>query len=913
MSGLPSSLRVFVHFKDETVFAGEDVECTITFKNVGSTSRDSTPANNGGGAVLPGTARGAVVINQLRSNKSALCPGLGRTISTSSQSTARPASKNYPENTPTTPKTPNWNEAGQQSPSRIARQFPSPGKERKHGHTRSVSIMSIGSVKDSERPVIKSSKTNEDTQARRPPHTERASQSSFQSVYDLDSSQRPGPRTSGKNSPSQRSGASTPITSPDRPPNNASPSKQRKPSFAKAFQAPDVPRYPSSKTEDTSRRSSGAVGSPERVQVSPAQSPTDVVIKPGDIRPPKVRRAKQSIDLRLPEPVDARVFSIRGDDETPRPSVDIYNLGNPSDETLMSEAPFALDSRLRRTQSSRQSSFITVNRPPAMQRTETLMMGYVQVAGKFVLDGALVNRAPFEDVKRRAVVGGQAGGGVVGIKRSNGDGGLFGGLSWGNIGESIGDLLGGGQPSSMREMKDIADSDSIPLLTTPKSILFVDLKLAPGQSTSFSYKFAMPRGLPPSHSGRAIKVSYDILIGTQRPGAARAQAQQQISQVSIPFRLFGGVNGQGESLGHDLMSPYIILKEKAIIHPLDPSTPRPPIQDEVDASQSASQAADFQEYVSQLLASSGDSDHGLLSPSAEVVPQTPRTPMTPRPTSRDASHSSSPPSSTPSARALVDYAIRWAGLRHSAIYSPTTFNIARNAIPIAILKISRSALRLGDLLICILDFAKAKLPCYAVETTLESSERVDPSLAIRSSQSIERVTRRVWAKTADCTVGAERSAISFQIPAAGTPSFTTTGVGVEWCLRVEIVVGTQSKRDSQLHKQRSTSSATQADHTSPEGADEHEDTDADPLNGHHNDGGDSDIAAKKLPVVSNALLEVVEADERGALLAPKVRLHCESFEVVIPLRIFGAGGGTWNGGSGGGTITKEASEDGLAV
>jgi len=127
------------------------------------------------------------------------------------------------------------------------------------------------------------------------------------------------------------------------------------------------------------------------------------------------------------------------------------------------------------------------------------------------------------------------------------------------------------------------------------------------------------------------------------------------------------------------------------------------------------------------------------------------------------------------------------------------------------------------------------------------------------------------------------------------------------------VVGAQSKRTSQIFKQRSTSSATQADRTTPEDADEHEDNDADPLNGRGGDDDEGDIAAKRLPVVSNALLEVVEADERGALLAPKVRLHCESFEVVIPLRIFGAGGGAWNGGSGGGTITREASEDGLAV
>ena len=34
MSRASSQLRVFVSFKEDTVFAGEDVECTITFKNV---------------------------------------------------------------------------------------------------------------------------------------------------------------------------------------------------------------------------------------------------------------------------------------------------------------------------------------------------------------------------------------------------------------------------------------------------------------------------------------------------------------------------------------------------------------------------------------------------------------------------------------------------------------------------------------------------------------------------------------------------------------------------------------------------------------------------------------------------------------------------------------------------------------
>lgn len=173
------------------------------------------------------------------------------------------------------------------------------------------------------------------------------------------------------------------------------------------------------------------------------------------------------------------------------------------------------------------------------------MMGYAQVMGNFTLDGSLINQAPFEEVKRKGVVGGQGGGGVVGVERKTRDSGLFGALGWGNLGESIGGLLGASEPSSIREMRNIATSKAVPLITTPQSILFVDLRLGPGESRSYTYSFTLPRGLPPTHKGRSIKVAYHLTIGTQRPGSAR---DQQVKHVEIPFRVFGSVNSMSSLL-----------------------------------------------------------------------------------------------------------------------------------------------------------------------------------------------------------------------------------------------------------------------------------------------------------------------------------------------------------------------------
>lgn len=223
---------------------------------------------------------------------------------------------------------------------------------------------------------------------------------------------------------------------------------------------------------------------------------------------------------------------------TPRSSGEFYSQSNNSTETLASEYVVPQTARLlpRVFHQRRQSQLV-----PPSQRTqpEALMMGYAQVMGSFTLDGSLINQAPFEEVKRKGVVGGQGGGGVVGVERTKRESGLFGALGWSNIGESIGGLLGASEPSSIREMRGIASSKTVPLITTPQSILFVDLQLAPGESRSYTYSFTLPRGLPPTHKGRSMKVIYHLTIGTQRPGSAR---DQQVKHVEIPFRVFGSVN-----------------------------------------------------------------------------------------------------------------------------------------------------------------------------------------------------------------------------------------------------------------------------------------------------------------------------------------------------------------------------------
>lgn len=548
----------------------------------------------------------------------------------------------------------------------------------------------------------------------------------------------------------------------------------------------------------------------------------------------------------------SRVMSESSATGTPRTSSEFYSMSNHSDETLTSELPHQSQQNgrlLPKPSHSRQPS----SAKQSSQRTsapETLMMAYAQTIGYFILDGSLVNAAPFEEVKRKGV---QGGGGVVGIERAKRSSGMFGTFSWGNIGESLGGLLGVDDMSSMAQMKASAGSKSIPLLSTPQNLLFVDLRLAPGESRSYNYRFQLPRGLPPSYRGRAIKVFYHLALGVQRPEG------QAIKSVEIPFRILGSYNSRGETLGHDLMSPYILLQDAALSKSIafDPSTHSdfPKFEPKPKSNQTKSPKQgleDFLRYTERLLEDNPDSQGVLASPTSPTTPSV----------LRKESIADQPPASVKDA---VDFAILRANYvastsnRPSEAQSANRFNIARGGHPVAVLTLLRPAYRLGEAVIGTIDFTPpastpglpSPSPTYALLAELESAERVDPSLALRSGNFINRVTRRVHAAVRENALFARQISFSLAIPATASPTFETTGVSLVWRLRVEF---TTERQVAGLGF---------------EGAGDGE-------------GGE--------------LLEELGSDERGTTLIARERLLADTFEIEVPLKVFGAPGIEGRGG-----------------
>ncbi|THC92257.1 hypothetical protein EYZ11_008289 [Aspergillus tanneri] len=354
-------------------------------------------------------------------------------------------------------------------------------------------------------------------------------------------------------------------------------------------------------------------------------------------------------------------------------------------------------------------------------KSQALLMGYAQISASFTVDGSLINQSAFDEVKRKGVVGGQENTNTLAASKgrpaASGDkdrkaGGFWGAFKWNTIEESLSGLLSNNELDGLRDMRGVTSSKSIPLLSTSQSLLFVDLRLAPGEEESYSFSFKLPSGLPASHKGKAIKISYNLVIGTQRP--SRPNEPQRVNRITIPFRVFNGVNGQGDILGHDLMNPYVLLRDEAKVQKIG-STPPPSVKPKSISGVTWKSARDFLSYVD------------------EILEQRSRSSLQPPDALSEKRQSHDLPVSPLSCKDAIDLAILRSNQAFSSSRSPNRFEIARNGCRIAVVVLNRPAHRLGETIIATVNFADASLPCYAIRATLESSEKVATSLAPRYS------------------------------------------------------------------------------------------------------------------------------------------------------------------------------------
>lgn len=275
------------------------------------------------------------------------------------------------------------------------------------------------------------------------------------------------------------------------------------------------------------------------------------------------------------------------------------------------------------------------------------------------------------------------------------------------------------------------------------------------------------------------------------------------------------------------MSPYILLQNDAsVLNTGERPKARMPTANSAIYGTSDSSIQDFLNYVEATLGTNREyASLGLLSPTDN--------------TQNELASASEVPSSIKDA---IELALLRSNSATSSKRNANRFEIARSGDRVAVITLGRPAYRLGEAISASIDFQDSVVSCYSLHATLESSEVIDPTIALRSRTSVQRVTRRIHSSHSESTIFARRATFNPIIPISATPDFVTSGVSLEWVLRFEFLAS-RNRRDVELF---------------------------DDFEG---------------------LLEEIAKDERGRVTTAVQGMHCEVFDVTVPLRIYGATSG----------------------
>ncbi|CAG8449960.1 3265_t:CDS:10 [Ambispora leptoticha] len=480
------------------------------------------------------------------------------------------------------------------------------------------------------------------------------------------------------------------------------------------------------------------------------------------------------INLRKADGAGSDTMSVDLDtrESTPRSSVDFYGLGNNSERNWAGGGNGGNgfygggDNKGQHQQNKRYSTMSKCNSSPSLtQKYETLLWSFAQVVGHFIVDGSLVKSVEFEPLKHKAMYRPASGGGV-------GAGGAVGGGMLGIFGPNSKNQMNTG------DFQERADNKTVPVFSTPPSILFVDLHLAPGETRTYTYETKLPNDLPPTHRGKAIRFHYNLIIGTHRGGM-----NHQSHIVQLPFRVFNHVSEDGTRPVYDLMNPLIIYKDEAIITCMEDKQPLPkPVKKKKDK-----RRAEFLEYVEKLVEASkneretktsSNSHHDLKSSEQEAISDRPPQP----PLSQHHIILENQQKSCANTISILAKNMRKAN-----------YDICKNNERVAQLCLLKTSYRLGDVVNGVISFVNFVIPSYQVSITLENSELVEPTIANRPQHQISRLTRKIHGEHHEFCLNSRRISFSITIPTSSTPDFATTGVKLQWGLRLEFITGPKNK------------------------------------------------------------------------------------------------------------------------
>lgn len=125
-----------------------------------------------------------------------------------------------------------------------------------------------------------------------------------------------------------------------------------------------------------------------------------------------------------------------------------------------------------------------------------------------------------------------------------------------------------------------------------------------------------------------------------------------------------------------------------------------------------------------------------------------------------------------------------------------SFDITKDGSIVAQLALIKSAYRLGesvDGVVVINSGGEGSGRVLRYSAQLETHELVETSIATRPAHQVQHATRRLHADHHEATLDTARSGFSLAIPSGASPDFSTSGVKLQWSVRLTLLFVPPSK------------------------------------------------------------------------------------------------------------------------
>ncbi|GAA5974982.1 hypothetical protein JCM11641_006789 [Rhodosporidiobolus odoratus] len=442
--------------------------------------------------------------------------------------------------------------------------------------------------------------------------------------------------------------------------------------------------------------------------------------------------------------------------------------------------------------------------PSHPPNTLALLWAFAHLEGSFEVDESLIKPAEFLEVKK-LIAGGLAGVGVGGgtLEERRETGGWKGWL-WGKQPAPAETQRGA---ASLEERKDRAIKDKmVPTFSCPPSILGVDLTLEPGQSKTFTSTIRIPADLPPSFRGKAIKFNYHLVVGTNRiplgpaphPAHVLGYKRESVSRVMrVPVRVYNHVGVTGARPFYDLTNPIIFQRDEATT--IDTANPKVPIRKprKLDTGKQ-----DFEAYAANLLDSVVTNSpeiiqNATLSPTLEQV----RSPtmmdsgprLRPEMSSRAGGGLLAPDSGAEAPEGFGFAQDESSGCKAaveivSRNSAKVSYDINKDGYQVASLTLVKSAYRLGETVNGSVVINSGEGRVLRVSARLETHELVETSISTMPAPRMRQLTRRLHSEHHEMTLDSARVGFALAIPSGATPDFGTSGVKLQWSVRLSFLI-----------------------------------------------------------------------------------------------------------------------------